>query len=286
MKKILLTGGTGFIGKNFLNKYKNLYFFFVILRNKKKNRKNLIKHKNIKYYFCDNNKFNKNLFKIKFDFFINFATHYTKLNDSKNLEKIINSNIKFPLILLNELNKLYLKKVITIGTMHEHYNNNEFFPFNLYASSKRSLETLLEYFKKKYLNISFYNLKFYESYSDNDQRNKIIPIIKKNYHQNKRVLLSFSNLKLNFLHIDDILEAINIILTKKIEPNSYQIKSRNFSDIRNLILEFNKKRSKKIKIKQFRNKYPIINYKIKKLPFWKQKNFIEKDFARIINGKD
>ena len=63
--------------------------------------------------------------------------------------------------------------------MHEHYNNNEFYPYNLYASSKRSLETLLEYFKKKYPNILFYNLKFYESYSDNDQRDKIIPAIKK-----------------------------------------------------------------------------------------------------------
>ncbi len=170
--------------------------------------------------------------------------------------------------------------------MHEHYNNNEFFPYNLYASSKRSLETLLEYFKKKYLNISFYNLKFYESYSYNDQRNKIIPIIKKNYHQNKQVLLSYSNLKLNFLHIDDISEAINIIITKKIKPNSYQIKSKNFSDIRNLIIDFNKNKPKKIKMKQMRNRHHIINLNLKKLPFWKQKNFIEKDFERIINGKN
>ena len=285
MKKVLLTGGMGFIGKNFLNKYKNSYLFFVILRNKKKINRNLIKHKNIKYYFFDNNKFNKNLFKINFDFFINFATHYTKLNDSKNLEKIIDSNIKFPSILLSEINKLHLKKIITIGTMHEHYNNNEFYPYNLYASSKRSLETLLEYFKKKYPNILFYNLKFYESYSDNDQRDKIIPAIKKNYHRNKRVVLSFSNLKLNFLHIDDILEAINIIITRKIKPNSYQIKSRSFSNIKNLIINFNKNKLKKIKIKKIKKKYPIINFRLKSF-LLETKNFIEKDFERIINGKN
>lgn len=286
MKKILLTGGNGFIGKKFLEQSQNEYIFYIILRNKKKNIKKIIKNKNLNYIFINGNKISKNLYNIKIDYYIHLATHYTQLNDNKNLKKIIKSNIEFPLLVINELDKKFLNKVITIGSMHEHYKNKDFFPYNLYASSKRSFEIFLEYYKQKYSNINFYNLKFYESYSHDDKRNKIIPIIKQSYHLNKYILLNSPNLKLNFLHVEDIVSAIKTIINKNIKPNTYQIKSKKFTKIRKLIFDFNKNHKKKILIKELKKKYTVINFNLKKLPFWKQKNFIENDFERIINEKN
>ena len=46
MKKILLTGGTGFIGTNILNQLSKKFKFTILIRNKK------ITHKNVrKLYF-------------------------------------------------------------------------------------------------------------------------------------------------------------------------------------------------------------------------------------------
>ena len=52
-----------------------------------------------------------------------------------------------------------------------------------------------------------------------------------------------------------------------------------------MINKFNKNSIKKIKYKITNKKLPAkIRFKIKKLPLWKQKRFIEKDFKKIINA--
>lgn len=50
MKTILLTGASGFIGKNFVDKYKEKYFFFII-KKKFKKRPSIKKKQKYKIYF-------------------------------------------------------------------------------------------------------------------------------------------------------------------------------------------------------------------------------------------
>lgn len=284
MKKILLTGATGFIGKNLLKNYQKKYKFYVLLRNKKKNKKFLIKNKNLVYLFFEKNSQIKKLIKkYEVNFFINLATHYTSQNDTSSVQKIIESNILFPSVVISSINKSKLEKIINIGTMHEHFQNKDFFPYNFYASSKRSFEVLIEYFKQNLPVTKFYNLKFYETYSNNDVRDKIIPNIKKKYKKNKIFKLHSKDLTLNFLHIDDVLKGIEIIITNKIKQGNYLIKSNIFTNIRKLINSFNRKNKKKIKLKIMNNKFSKIKFPIKLLPFWKQNNYIENDFEKIIN---
>ena len=69
---ILLTGATGFIGSNILNKIKNNNKVYLILRNKKKNR--FFKDKNIKIInFVDYKILNYKLSKLKIDIIIHAA---------------------------------------------------------------------------------------------------------------------------------------------------------------------------------------------------------------------
>ncbi len=73
----------------------------------------------------------------------------------------------------------------------------------------------------------------------------------------------------------EILQGIDLLKVKRVEKIYL-----NYED------KFLKKILTDLEIKQIKKKYPIINFRLKKLPFWKQKNFIEKDFERIINGKN
>ena len=286
MKSIFLVGASGFIGNNFLNKYKHKYKFFVLLRGKKRN---LIddKDKNIFYiYFKNDKQIDKLIENIKVDYFINLATFYAKSHEPADIKKIVLSNILFPSLIINALNKKNLKKIVNIGTMQEHNENMEYFPYNFYAASKRSFETLIEFYKKKFHKIKFLNLKFYETFSKKDNRNKILPIIKKGHQNNFLIDISCKRLSLNFLHVDDICSAIDILISKKINNGNYQIKSKNFTNIVNLIKKYNKENKKKINYKIHNDNFFKINYKIKKLPYWKQKIFIEDYFEKIINEKN
>lgn len=286
MKNILLTGGTGFIGKNFTKILKNKYKIFLLV-NKKKKYLSFKNEKNINYLFFNNvNEIKNILKKKKITYFVNLATHYTLDDKDKDIIKIINANILLPNLVISSLNKKYLKKIITIGTMMEHSNNSKYYPSSFYAASKRSFEALIRYYELKFPLLKIINLKFYETFSDNDERNKIIPTIKKRFIKNTITKISSTKLSLNFLYVDDIINAIEIILTKKIIPGSYQIKAKKFTKIKDLIEKFNKKNFKKINCKFGNEKLFQINYNLKKLPYWRQKTSIEIKFDSIINGKN
>ena len=288
MKTIFLAGGSGFIGSNFLKRYNHKYKFFVLVRDKKKNLNNSKeKNKNIIYLFFKNNKqIDKILENIKVDYFVNLATFYSNRNESADIKKIVLSNILFPSLIINALNKKNLKKIINIGTMQEHYQNSQYFPYNFYAASKKSFETLIEFYKRKYDKIKFLNLKFFENFSKKDNRNKILPIIKKKHKKNILLDISGQNLSLNFLHVDDICRAIDILISKKINDGNYQIQSKNFTNIVKLIKKYNNDNKNKINYKIHDDNFFKINYKIKKLPHWKQTLFIEDYFEKIINEKN
>ena len=286
MKNILLTGGTGFIGKNFTNILKNKYKIFLLVNKTKKNL-SFKNEKNINYlFFNDVNEIKNILKKKKIIYFINLATHYTLGDKDKDIIKVINANILLPSLVISSLNKKYLKKIITIGTMMEHSNNSKYYPSSFYAASKRSFEALIKYYKLKFPFLKVFCLKFYETFSDNDKRNKIIPTIKKRFIKNTITEISSTKLSLNFLHVDDIINAIEIILTKKIIPGNYQIKAKKFTKIKDLIEKFNKKNFKKINCKFGNEKLFQINYNLKKLPYWRQKTSLEIKFDDIVNGKN
>ena len=287
MKNFLITGGSGFIGNNFLEKFSNNNnFYYIFLKNSKKNKKfkNSFKEKNKKFiFFKEDSEIYTSIKKLKINFFINFATHYTKDNNFKNTEQLIKSNILFPSLILESINKKYLKKVITFGSMQEHHQNKEYMPDCLYAATKKSLDKLFFFYKIKLTKIKFYNLKFYETYNANDKRKKLVPIIKKNYIKNLTTNLASKNLNLNFLHVDDICRAVNLIINKNIKSGEYQVKAKKFSNPKNLIDKFNKMNFKKIKYTTKDNNIFNINYNLKKLPYWKQTTNIENNFNHILN---
>ena len=287
MKNFLVTGASGFIGNNFLEKFSNnSSFYYIFLKNTKKNKKfkNSFKDKNKKFiYFRKDSEIYTSIKKLKINFFINFATYYTKDNNFKNTEKLIKSNILFPSLILESINKKYLKKVITFGSMQEHHQNKEYMPDCLYAATKKSLDKLFFFYKINLNKIKFYNLKFYETYNANDKRKKLIPMIKKNYINNLTTSLASRNLNLNFLHVDDVCRAVNTIINKNIKSGEYQIQAKKFSNPKKLIDKFNKKNFKKIKYITKDNNIFNINYNLKKLTYWKQTIDIENNFNYLLN---
>jgi CDP-3, 6-dideoxy-D-glycero-L-glycero-4-hexulose-4-reductase len=287
MKNFLITGASGFIGNNFIKNFSNKNnLYYILLKKSKKNKKfiNSFKGKNKKIIFFKKNlEIYTSINKLKINFFINFATYYTKDNNFKNTEQLIRSNILFPSLILESINKKYLKKVITFGSMQEHHQNKEYMPDCLYAATKKSLDKLFFFHKIKLTKIKFYNLKFYETYNANDKRKKLVPIIKKNYINNLTTTLASKTLNLNFLHVDDVCRAVNIIINKNIKSGEYQIEAKKFSNPKKLIDKFNKINFKKIKYITKDNNIFNIDYNLKKLPYWKQTTNIENNFNDLLN---
>ncbi len=282
MNKILLTGSTGFIGSELLKKLSQNNIIFITLRKKNKIYQ---KNKNInKIYFNNYNKLNKSLKKISVDFVIHCATHYVKHHKHDDLKKLSDSNILFGNIILENLDKMKVKKFINFSTVWENYDAKKDNYFNLYSVYKKNFCNLINFYKSKNLNTKFFDLMISDTFGKNDKRMKLINMLKINFKKNKTTHIVSKKLFLNLLNVSDIINAVNLILNKKIKPDTYILKNNVNYSISNIINKINKDSQKKIKIKWLSNKIlkeKLFNYKqIKK---WQPNNSKIQDIVDLIS---
>ena len=294
MKKvILLTGSSGFLGKMFLKEsLKRNYNIIDILRSKNKKNlelNNLRKKYKKKYksiFFTNYKELEKKIPNLKIDFFINFATLYKNSHNNLNITKFINSNIAFPSLVMNIVNKK-VKKVINFGTMMQHLDGKNFMPKNFYASTKSALEMIFNYYLLSNKKLKLYNLKFYESFHEFDNRKKLIPTLIQNYKKNLTTKINSKNLKLNMIHADDIIKAIYILMNNNIKSGSYCLINKKNIHISELIKRINKKLNKKIKVQFLNKKIDKISLpKIKILDKWTSDKLIEKKIIKKFQNED
>jgi len=291
-KTLLLTGTSGFIGYKFLSfALLNNFSVIDILREKNKKNKKIEKlrkaypkkYKNI--FFSSSNELSKKIKNIKADYFINFATLYSNHHTHMQIGKFINSNILFPTLIYDSINKK-TKMMINFGSMMQHSNNKELTSKNLYSATKNAFEMISNYYSITNKKTKFYNIKFYESFGENDTRKKIIPTIIDNYKKNKITKVISKNLSLNIIHTDDIINSIMILINNNIKSGTYCIKNKNNIRIHELICALNKGLNKKIRVK-YGNKYTTSKYQniLNILPKWKPTRDLEDKIIKTFKNE-
>ena len=251
MNKILLTGSTGFIGSEILDQLSKNNIIYITQRNIKKVSKNNQNIKNI--YFKNYDNLNFKLSKLKVDIVIHCATHYVKNHTSKDIKKLSESNILFGNIILENLKVMNVKKFIYLTTVWENYNSIKKNYFNLYAVYKSIFREIISYYKKNLSYIKFYNLSISDTFGSFDKRKKIINLLKLNYKKNKSTKIISKNLYLNLLNVEDIVEALKILIKKSYKSNDYILKNSKSYSVKEIIDKINKTSKKKIKIQWISN---------------------------------
>ncbi len=217
---ILIVGGTGFIGYHLAKKsIKKGWKVTSISKNPPKKLRYLSK---VKYLYCDLKR-KKNLEKIinkKYDYVVNLGGYV----DHSNKEKVIVSHYLGCKNLTDIFLKKKIKSFIQMGSSLEYGNlkspQKENLNYNLklikstYAKAKllASLH-LIKIFKEKKFPSTI--LRLYLAYGPKQDFNRLIPITIKACKKNKKFGCSNGNQLRDFIHIDDVVDAIIKALTNK-----------------------------------------------------------------------
>ena len=294
-KKILITGGTGFIGYHLAKKCLSLNWSVTSLStNKPSNKRKL---KKVKYKICDISK-KKELFK-KLDINYNYVVNLAGYVDHSNKRKTIKSHYNGCKNLSSIFLKSKLEKFIQIGSSVEYgkinspqieNNKNKQKTYSAYGKAKLLSTKLLLNLKKKY-DFPATIIRFYLIYGPYQDENRVVPITILNAIKDNEFNCSDGKQLRDLLHVDDAVRAIiKSLKNKKVSGEIINIGSGKPLKIKNIILRicklvgFGKPKFGKIKFRkdEIMSLYPNIN-KAKKLLKWKPKIKFNSGLTQTIN---
>lgn len=244
MKTVLVTGGMGFIGSNFIRVLLSMEDVFVVNVDKLtyaadvRNIEDVEDSCPFNYIFyktdiCNEIAINKIMKKHKVDYIVNFAaeTHVDRSIENPNI--FVKTNILGTLVLLNAAKKFSIKKFIQIstdevyGSIDHEYGSfteeSELHPNNPYSASKAGADLMvLAYSRTHGLSVNI--TRCCNNFGPRQFPEKLIPkVITKALHDEKIPIYGDGNNIREWIHVEDHCRAIIKVMNEGISQEIYNI---------------------------------------------------------------
>ena len=252
--KLLITGATGFIGKNICQRLIQEKINFSCIVRENSNKKFLLFNK-ISYFIFDGDI--KNLVKyMNFEEFtgvIHLASLYLTQHKKDQVEDLILSNILFGTKILEASMHAKIPWFLNTGTCWQHYQGEDYNPVNLYAASKQGFESIARYYAEA-CDINFITIKLNDTYGLGDTRKKIFNLWRQSSKTGEQLLMSPGDQLIDIVHIatvvDKYLKLINLLPSSHAQYNltSFVISSNKEISLKQLAKEYELKNKVKLNI--------------------------------------
>lgn len=308
MKKLIVTGGAGFIGSNFIKYMLNKYEDYKIINldiltyaGNLENLKSIEDSHNYEFVWGDIADIDlvEKIVSQGVDYIINFAAESHVDRSIKDPQCFVKTNIVGVQVLLDAAKKYGVKKYVQISTdeVYGSLGENGLFtektslaPNSPYSASKAAADLLVKAYYKTYklpINIT----RCSNNYGPNQFPEKLIPLIIANALEGKDIPVYGDGLYIrDWLHVVDHCSAIDLVLHKGKPGEVYNIGGNNEKtniEIVKLILQILNKPETLIKHVKDRpghdRRYAIDSSKIQNDLGWKPEHSFKKGIVYTIN---
>lgn len=195
--KILILGGTGYLGSNLIPLLVNrLESIFVVSRSLKFNE--VRNNGNITHISNSIEQIKSIIVNEEVEVILNIISVYSQ--EIGLYESVIQSNLEFPLQVLDIFSKNNGKKFINIGTSLPE-------SLNMYTKSKSIFANFGEYYSRMF-NIDFYEVKLEMFYGKNEPINRFIPYCISTLIADVDLDLTDGLHKRDIIHVNDVCEGL------------------------------------------------------------------------------
>ncbi len=251
--RMIITGSTGFVGRNLLPKLIQANHEIFEITINPDISKELYGDNTRQFYFINDNlnDLKNELNNFKPEALIHLASYLTSSDDTKDMRKLINSNIIFLCHVLDAVKESGLKWFINTGSFAEYYKGDGVLdPAYLYSATKTASRIFVDYYSKAY-KYNYITIVPYTIYGGVDTQEKIIDLIFNSLESEKSVTLTAGNQVLDFIHIEDVVDFyITCLLNLHKIPNrtSFQLGTGTGHTLREItaIMEMSTNRSSNI----------------------------------------
>lgn len=210
--KILITGGTGFVGKTLIPYlYQHGYTELVLLvRNREKAT---LMFSNLPIQIIEtHDDWRQEVIGCNADVVLHLATLFSGRCDAVSVKSIVDTNILFTTQLLEAVMHTGCSYFVNIGTFTEFLNGlGEYMPNNLYSASKTAVRPILKFYqtqsKWKWVNVIVYS-----PYGRYNSQKKVIDYMLDAMDSPTPVAFSKGEQILDFVHVDDMADFFVTLL--------------------------------------------------------------------------
>jgi len=216
-KKVLITGGAGFIGANFAHKFLDLGYNVNLIERKGVDiwRLESIKDK-IKINYVDIRNYDELgqfIRRLKPQIILHFATYGAYQAKQQDTKEIINSNLLGTINLINACEEINFKCFINTGSSSEYGIKDKPMketdlsePNNLYGITKAATTMYCQYMARK-KDLPIVTIRPFAVYGYFEEKERLIPTVIKSCLKNSALKLSSPNFVRDFIFIEDVVRA-------------------------------------------------------------------------------
>lgn len=274
---ILVTGGTGFIGKHLCLELKKTHNVFHLVRPHDLSDKPGACGN--RFVFVDNNiqSLRKYILDNTIEGIIHLASLYIQRHNESDIPDLIQSNVYLGTALLESAVNTSVKWFINTGTIWQNYNSpdgeDKYCPVNLYAATKQAFMDIAKFYSET-TNIRICTLKLCDTYGPNDTRRKIYSLLDEHAKSGEVLRMSPGEQKLDILHVNDVVNGfirlVNLFELKVDLLSEYVLTSSRQISLRELVAQYECTHKTKLNVEwgalAYREREVMVPYKGNKLP--------------------
>lgn len=224
--KILITGATGFIGRNLVARLLHTHEVHVIARI---GSNVSFEEKRVSVFRYDGNVETLIAYfeQERFDGVVHLASLFLAAHTPADIPELIRSNVQFGAELLEASKVGGPKWFMNTGTYWQNYHNEMYNPVNLYAATKEAFNTIARYYTET-SELIFTTIKLNDTFGPNDSRNKVFNLWAKIAKSGELLEMSAGEQIIDISYIEDIISAYALLIDHLGREGAGQFKNKTF----------------------------------------------------------